>query len=62
MKKRDVERKLKENGWWFARHGSSHDIWTNGKISTQIPRHVEVNELLSKSIIREAQKYPGEEK
>jgi len=62
MKKRDIEKRLKECGWWLARHGGNHDIWTNGKISTQIPRHAEVNELLARSIVKEAQQYPGEEK
>jgi predicted RNA binding protein YcfA (HicA-like mRNA interferase family) len=33
MKKRDIEKKLKELGWWFSRHGGGHDIWTNGKAS-----------------------------
>ena len=59
MKKRDLEKKLKENGWWLARHGGSHDIWTNGFISTQVPRHAEVNELLAKSILRQAQQHRG---
>jgi mRNA interferase HicA len=42
--------------------GSSHDIWTNGNITNQVPRHSEVNELLAKSIIKEAEKYPGKGK
>lgn len=60
MKKKDLEKKLKECGWQLARHGSKHDIWTNGKISTQIPRHAEVSEFLGKSIIKEAVNNPGE--
>lgn len=59
MKKRDLEKKLKEYGWLLARHGGSHDIWTNGLISTQVPRHPEVNELLAKNIIKQAQKCRG---
>lgn len=60
MKKRDLEKKLNKAGWWLARHGANHDIWTNGTITNQVPRHPEVNELLAKSIIKEAEKYPGE--
>lgn len=61
MKKRDVERKLRELGWWFDRHGGSHDLWTNGKIFESVPRHNEVNEGLAKKIIRVAQNNPSEE-
>lgn len=60
MKKRDLEKKLSKAGWWLDRHGSNHDIWTNGNITNQVPRHPEVNELLAKSIIKEAEKHPGE--
>jgi hypothetical protein len=38
------------------------DIWTNGKVTNQIPRRAEINEFLAKSIIHEAEKYPGEGK
>jgi len=62
MKKKDLEKRLKRSGWWLARHGGNHDIWTNGTMTNQVPRHNEVNELLAKSILREAEKYPGEGK
>lgn len=52
MKKRDLEKKLKEAGWYLKAHGGNHDIWTNGKDIEQIPRHREVNERLAKAIIR----------
>lgn len=61
MKKKELEKKLKKAGW-LARHGGNHDIWTNGTITNQVPRHPEVNELLAKSIIKEAEKHSGEEK
>jgi len=31
MKRRDFVKKLEQNGWYFLRHGSNHDIYTNGK-------------------------------
>ncbi len=62
MKKKDLEKKLKKAGWWLARHGGNHDIWTNGKITNQVPRHAEVNELLAKSIVKQAEQHPGGEK
>jgi mRNA interferase HicA len=48
MKKRELEKKLKKAGWWLDRHGGNHDIWTNGKITNQVPRHAEVNSFLLK--------------
>jgi mRNA interferase HicA len=59
MKKRDLENKLKDLGWWFLRHGGNHDTWTNGRDIEQIPRHREVNEHLAKKIIKTAQKNKG---
>jgi mRNA interferase HicA len=58
MKKRDLEKRLRSFGWYLDRHGGNHDIWTNGNITTQIPRHAEINELLAKAILRKAEKNP----
>jgi len=52
MKRRDLIKLLEKNGWWLLRNGASHDIYTNGKRSEPIPRHTEIKEQLSKSIIR----------
>lgn len=54
MKRRDLESALKDLGWWLKRHGSSHDVWTNGEIDEQIPRHNEVAERLAKKILKTA--------
>ena len=40
----------------------NHDIWTNGEIYEPVPRHPEINELLSKKILKKAEKNPGEGK
>lgn len=48
MKKRKLERELVKLGWHFKRHGGNHDIWTNGDITEQIPRHHEIDEVLAK--------------
>jgi mRNA interferase HicA len=42
MKKKELEKRLRQFGWWLARHGGNHDIWTNGKITNQVPRHAEI--------------------
>lgn len=56
MKRTDLIRKLKKNGWWLLRHGANHDIYTNGTLSVAIPRHGEINEKLAQAIVR---KYLG---
>ena len=52
MKRRELIKKLEANGWWLLRHGSDHDIYTNGTDVEPVPRHREINEQLAKSIIR----------
>ena len=52
MKRKDLIKMLKDNGWWLLREGSNHDIYTNGAKMEPIPRHNEINELLAKAIIR----------
>lgn len=56
MKKKELERKLSDAGWWFVRHGGKHDIWTDGSIEEPVPRHAEINELLARKILRKAGK------
>jgi mRNA interferase HicA len=52
MKKRELERRLRECGWRFLRHGGRHDVWTDGESEEYVPRHAEVNEQLARSILR----------
>lgn len=52
MKHRDLEKMLKQNGWYFLRAGGNHDVYTNGIDTEQLPRHKEINERLAKSIIK----------
>jgi len=59
MKKKALEKRLKKYGWWLDRHGSNHDIWTNGEVSEPIPRHPEINEMLSRKIFKKAENNPG---
>jgi mRNA interferase HicA len=55
----NMKKKLRKQGWVLLRHGSNHDVWTNGVISEPIPRHNEINELLAKKIIRKVVLNPG---
>ena len=53
MKQKDLLCLLERNGWWKAREGANHMVYTNGKESEMIPPpHKELNELLAKAIIK----------
>lgn len=52
MKRRDLIKKLEENGWHYLRDGGNHDIYSNGKRIEPIERHREINEVLAKKILR----------
>ena len=52
MKRRDLIKKLEENGWWYLRNGGRHDIYTNGKRNEPIGRHTEIDEILAKKILK----------
>jgi mRNA interferase HicA len=60
MKKRDLERKLTEYGWYLLRQGNRHEMWTNGTMTEPVPRHSEIAEMLAKKIIRKAKDNRGE--
>lgn len=52
MKRRDLIKLLEDNGWYMKRHGTNHDIYTNGKQREEVPRHTDVKENLAKAIIK----------
>lgn len=52
MKQKDLIKLLERNGWYKARDGGNHLIYTDGKSIEPIPRHKEVAEMLAKSIIK----------
>lgn len=52
MKRRDLVKRLEENGWYLKRNGSSHDLYTDGKRIEPIPRHSEIKEKLAQAIIK----------
>ncbi len=54
MKRRDLEKRPKELGWYFLRAGGNHDVWTNGVQSQPVPRHGEINEFTARAIIKNA--------
>ncbi len=54
MKRNDLIRKLEQIGCLLIRHGGNHDWYQNPKtgVSQPVPRHREINEKLSKHIIK----------
>jgi mRNA interferase HicA len=54
MKRRDLEKALRDLGWWPLRSRGKHDVWTDGENVVAVPRHREINELTAKGILRKA--------
>ena len=56
MKRRELERRLRELGWWLQRHGGKHDVWCSpdGSFTEYVPRHSEINERLARAILKRA--------
>ena len=52
MKQRDLINKLMSIGFYFERHGGSHDIYRRGNEIEKVPRHREINEKLAKAILK----------
>ena len=52
MKRRDLERTLRQWGWYFLRHGGKHDVWTDGTREEAIPRHTEMHDKLAQAMLR----------
>ena len=52
MKRSDLLKLFKKNGWYILREGANHIIMTNGTDIEPVPRHNEINELLAKTIIK----------
>jgi mRNA interferase HicA len=54
MKRTDLIRDLEKTGCVFIRHGAKHDWYQNPrtKVSQPVPRHREINENLSRHIIK----------
>jgi len=56
MKRRDIIKRLEQNGFVFKRYGSNHDIYWNPETKRTVPveRHKEIDEILAKEIFKEA--------
>ena len=67
IKKRDLVRQLAAQArnagvdFTLVRHGGSHEVYSLGGCPITIPRHKELNELLARGILREAERYLARE-
>ncbi len=54
MKRRDLIRRIEEQGAIFIRHGGKHDWYQNPKTKfcQPVPRHNEINEHVARAIIK----------
>ncbi len=54
MKRKELIKELEKIGCVLLRHGGNHDWYHNPetKISQPVPRHKEINEYLSKHILK----------
>lgn len=54
MKRKDLERKLRQSGCYRKREGASHSLWINPKtaIVEAVRRHTEIKEFLAKKILK----------
>ena len=60
MKKRVLEREMKDNGWHLERQGAGHEIWANGKGVTQsVPRHTTIAGGTAQRILTIVRENPG---
>jgi predicted RNA binding protein YcfA (HicA-like mRNA interferase family) len=55
VKRRDVERKLKDLGYYFERHGSRHIIWSNGVAEVQLSRSRYMRDSSAREILKKAE-------
>ena len=54
MKRRELERRLRDLGWTLQRHGGKHDVWTNadGSCVEYVPRHAEIHDRLARAMLK----------
>jgi predicted RNA binding protein YcfA (HicA-like mRNA interferase family) len=54
VKRQKLLKEIAKRGAVFVRHGANHDIYENPRtnVSTQVPRHTDINELVAKAIIK----------
>jgi mRNA interferase HicA len=52
MKRRDLIKKLEENGWKLLRHGGDHDVYNKGNRREPVPRSREIKQGTAENIMK----------
>jgi len=54
MKRKELEKKLRQVGCYVKREGAAHTLWINPQtgIVETVPRHTEIKELLARKILK----------
>jgi mRNA interferase HicA len=54
MKRKELEKKLRQAGCYLKREGAAHSLWINPKtgVVEAIPRHIEIKEILAQKILK----------
>jgi len=54
MKRRDLEKRLRQASCYLKREGGSHSLWINPNtgVVEAVPRHNEIKELLARKILK----------
>ena len=58
VKRRDLIRYFKENGFYLLREGSNHSIFTNGEKTIPIKRHQNLDRITANELCKQAQLRP----
>jgi mRNA interferase HicA len=56
MKRNDLVRRLRAQGWVLLREGGHHSVFTDGVRAISVPRHKEINENTAKAVLKAAKK------
>ena len=56
VKRQELEAGPRALGWYFVKHGGSHDLWAHSQRIRKlaVPRHKEIKEHLARSLLRQA--------
>ncbi|MEA5576144.1 type II toxin-antitoxin system HicA family toxin [Anabaena sp. UHCC 0451] len=54
MKRKELEKKLRQAGCYLKREGASHSLWINPQtgVIEAVPRHTEIKEFLAQKILK----------
>ncbi|MEB3191972.1 MAG: type II toxin-antitoxin system HicA family toxin [Snowella sp.] len=54
MKRKELEKRLRQAGCYLKREGAAHSLWINPKtgVVEAVPRHTDIKEFLAQKILK----------